>query len=112
MADNIDFEGFQGEDWILPDTIDRGVTNIAGWAVAFTIMRSSDNAVLVTLTTAGGGVVLTTPASGLLTVVVPAAQTAVLPAGEYRYDVARTNSGSKVVLTWGKVTVRKTSAFR
>lgn len=91
---------FKGEDAAFPDTITG--TDITGWAVAFTLhAKLDDAAALITKTTANGGIVLTTPASGLLTVTLLATDTANLPAGMYFYRVERTDTGADAVLSWG-----------
>lgn len=50
--------------------------------------------------TIGSGIVLTTPASGIFTVTVPAASTSVLAAGEYVQYMVVTDGSSNVDVIW------------
>ena len=95
-----------GEDRVFQDTIYQadGVTvqNISNWTISFTVFRyDSPSTVLITKTTAGGGVVLTNPTQGVLQITVAAADTASLYPNQYEFVVQRTDSGNVLNLTRG-----------
>lgn len=104
---------FTGEDKQLSLTVYQGATTtpqeITGWAISFMIKRDArdaDASAKVTKTV-GSGIVLTTPASGLMTITVTDTDTSLLKAGNYAYEVKRTDDGSKTVLTRGTLTLRQ-----
>lgn len=95
-----------GEDRIFQDTIYQadGVTvqNISGWSVSFSVFRyDNPTTVFFTKTTAGGGVVLTSPLTGVLQVTVTAADTASMYPNQYEFVVQRTDTGNVLNLTRG-----------
>lgn len=101
---------FTGEDKSLPCTIyqrdDATLQDITGWALSWMVKarRTDDDAdALVTKTTSNGGIVLTTPASGVCTVTVSDTDIASL-AGEVQYfhELKRTDAGNETVLIYGK----------
>jgi hypothetical protein len=112
ITTNDDF--FLGEDKVLPDTIYQsdGITlqNVTGWTISFMVKKHAtdlDADAKVTKTTANGGIVLTAPLSGLITITLASADTASLPAGLYAYEVKRTDVFPKTVLTTGTLTLRQ-----
>jgi hypothetical protein len=107
-----DDDFFQGEDKALLDTIYQSdgttVQNVTGWAISFMVKKhatDSDANAKITKTTAAGGIVLTAPLSGLITITLTKADTVNLPADSYAYEVKRTDVGSGTVLTQGKLTL-------
>jgi hypothetical protein len=109
-----DDDFFLGEDKSLVVTVYQsdGITlqNVTGWAISFMVKKSATDAdanAKVTKTTAGGGIVLTAPLSGLITITLTDTDTASLPADSYRYEVKRTDDGSETVLTFGRLTLRQ-----
>jgi hypothetical protein len=109
-----DDDFFQGEDKALLDTIYQSdgttVQNVTGWAISFMVKKhatDSDANAKITKTTAAGGIVLTAPLSGLITITLTKADTANLPADSYPYEVKRTDDGSETVLTEGRLTLRQ-----
>lgn len=96
-----------------PDDSDYDLTGATVW---FTLKRAGDTAAddsgaIAQLTWESGGasngIVVTNPAIGRITVVVPKENTALLnPAAKYRYDVQVVNvSGEPDTPIWGEVTV-------
>jgi hypothetical protein len=102
---------FTGEDKSLVFTIYQadGTTaqNITGWALSWMVKRNAtdaDGSALVTKTTAGGGVVLTTPASGVCTVTVEDTDIANIVGGNsYVHELKRTDAGAETVLSYGSL---------
>lgn len=74
--------------------------NITGWTITFKLAASVAGTALLTKTAA-----LTTPASGICTVSVAAADYGSVPAGTYYYTLSRTDSGQNQVLAWGTAVV-------
>ncbi len=103
------FEMFTGEDVSFPVTIYQsdGTTpqNISGWALRF-VLHPPSGPPVVTLTTAGGEIALTTPLSGLATVTLGAGKTALLPSGDYVCYVERADSGFDAILADGTATLK------
>jgi|SRR5215472_3530976 len=105
MTIQANFESYVGEDVSLPvtvysDSAETTPANITGWSVQFVVHQVGGSA-LITQTTSNGGITLTTPLSGLLTVSIPAALTTNMAAGTYCFRVERTDSGADAVLTTG-----------
>lgn len=105
---------FIGEDKTIVDTIYQAdgvaLQNVTGWAISFLVKKTAtdtDAAAKVTKTTGGFGIALTTPASGVITITIVDTDTAALPAGEYRYEIKRTDDGSETVLTFGTCYLRQ-----
>lgn len=100
---------FTGEDKSLVFTIYQsdGTTpqNITGWALSWmvkSVASDPDVDALITKTTAAGGIVLTTPVSGVCTVTVTDADIAALIAGQgYAHELKRTDSSAETVLSYG-----------
>lgn len=95
-----------GEDREFQDTIYQadGVTvqNISGWSVSFIVFRyDNPTTIFFTKTTAGGGVVLTSPLTGVLQVTVTAADTASMYPNQYKFVVQRTDTSNVLNLTRG-----------
>jgi hypothetical protein len=105
MTIQANFSSYIGEDASLPVTVysDAAETipaNITGWSVRFTAALPGGSPVIIQ-TTANGGITLTTPLSGLLTVSIPATLTVGLPPGAYNFWIERTDSGADAQLTVG-----------
>lgn len=84
------------------------VTNITGWALQFTLKRHPADAVaLVTKTTAGGGITVTDAVNGLFTINMLSADTTAAGVGDggYVYDVQRVDSGNRIVLAFGPISI-------
>lgn len=79
--------------------------NITGWTLTFTLYDRAGTTVH-TETSAGGGIALTAPASGILAVTVGATELAAASAGNYYYRLIRTNSGNATVVAYGDVVLR------
>lgn len=99
----VNFSLYQATDNLLPVTIfDQDCVtplNIAGMAFSFVLFRPGQPNIL-TKSTASGGIALTTPASGLLTVTLTASDLT-LPANNYNFRVERTDSGADTACTEG-----------
>ncbi len=91
----------RGDDQIIRFTVTTStgaVQDITGWSFKFTVKASLDDAIgsaLFQKTTGGGGIALTTPASGIVDVTITAADTAAM-AGRYFYDMQGTDTGGLV----------------
>ncbi len=96
---------YAGETYVLVVTL-AGSGSIAGQAYAFYI-KDEDNVTVVTETTAGGGIVLTTPGSRILTVTVSAAETnlTAVIGKKYTHYLWRTDSGAEGVALTGIFTL-------
>jgi hypothetical protein len=102
------FSFFCGDDVLLPITIYQadGVTpqNISGWGIQM-VIHLPGGPPIVTKATGGGGLVLTTPASGLVTGTILRADTVNLAAGVYLFFVERTDVNTDAVLCYGTLTL-------
>ncbi len=101
---------FQGTDRIIQDTIYQsdGVTpqNVSGWNIAFTVYGYSDpTAIFFTKTTGDGTILVPDPTSGVLQILIYAADTTPLAPGAYQFKVERTDTGSDDRPTTGLFTV-------
>lgn len=74
--------------------------DITGWLIDFKISATNSGARLFTKSV-GSGIVLTTPASGILDVTINAADTTALAAGTYFYAVRRTTASNETELAYG-----------
>lgn len=102
MAIHNDFSWYRGEDILLTFTM-TPTTDITGWSITCRVKAQVQDTTPL-LTIAGS---VTTPAAGIFTVPVSAAQdTTTLQAGTYPYSVIRTDSGSVAVLSEGTLTVK------
>lgn len=102
---------FYGEDIAVDDTIYdvNGCTeDISGWAIAFAVTETDDpsDGVLISKTTASGGVTLSNPTVGILTITLDSDDTSLLDPGRYFFTVARTDNGAYTVLTYGPYVVK------
>ena len=95
---------YAGETSSWPDSITNaagGVQDITGWSVTFAYHATGGPALATK--TVGNGIVLTTPAQGLLTVTLLAADVA--QPGCFEYSIARTDAGAEAVLSQGRLVV-------
>ena len=105
MATTASFSFYAGEDVAVAVTMNP-VVDITGWALKFT-MRAQLNIlpILVTKTTGGGGIVITSGPSGTFQVNILKDDTASALPGQYLFDIQRTDSGFAQVLTIGTITL-------
>ncbi|MEW6473014.1 MAG: hypothetical protein AB1679_12155 [Actinomycetota bacterium] len=83
-----------------------GTQDVTGWTLVWKLERAGSTADVLTKST-GAGLVLTTPASGVITVTLNSTDTAALAAGStYRHALRRTDAGEATVLSYGTVTLR------
>jgi hypothetical protein len=101
MAVRQDVQLYRGEDVTLTVTM-RPLTNISGWSVTFTCKRRPADAALITK-----AATVTDPANGVFTIALASADTTSpgVPAGEYLYDIFRTDAGAMTCLALGKLSV-------
>ena len=104
-----------GEDKTLRFTIYQSdgttVQNITGMAVEFVIREHDESPVaLLTKTTGGGTIVLTTPTSGILDVTLLDTDTETWKPKVYRYALRRTDAGSETVWAYGDIPFAPASA--
>ena len=89
---------YQGEDSRLNITMDP-VIDITGFNFVFTIRTGKgEGTLLLQLTTTGGGVSLSDPTNGVLSVNLTSAQMDALEIGQYFYDVWRTDIGNTYII--------------
>jgi hypothetical protein len=111
MATQRTLSTFTGEDKAIPFTVYQVGTltaqNITSWTLSFSVkaLATDDTAEFTKTTTAG--IALTTPASGLCTVTIDAADTADLDEGVYAYELKRTDAGFERVLFYGRFRVTR-----
>lgn len=80
------------------------VQDITGMAVEFVIREHDESPIaLLTKTTGGGTISLTTPTSGILDVALFDTDTELWKPKVYRYAVRRTDAGSETVWTRGDI---------
>ena len=101
MAQPNNFEFFKGEHPIITFTM-TPTTDITGWTITFTLKDSLDNPQTALLTVSA---TLTTPASGIFTVELTAAQMT-RACKQYGYDVWRTDSGAEACLSVGQFLIK------
>lgn len=92
---------YRGEDVNFVFTM-TPLTDITGWTNSWRLKASFNDATVLLSINA----TLTTPASGIFTVALTAAQTTAIPAGNYVFDVWRTDSGSSAALAIGNLVVK------
>jgi hypothetical protein len=95
---------FVGEDQSLQFTISDvsgAVQNITGWTLQFKMAATEGGTSVLTISGA-----LTSPTTGLCTVVSPAAGTTGLTPGTYFYTLSRTDSGNNAVVAAGPAVLR------
>lgn len=92
---------WQGENVTLPYTLLDGgdPIDLTGWTISWRVWRKGNDNILTK------SVTLVTPASGEVSVTLSATDTA-LAAGEYPFEMRRTDSGSVKPLIVGTLTVR------
>lgn len=91
---------YRGSDVTLNFTM-TPLTDITGWTMSFRLkVNQGDPTALLTINAS-----ITTAAAGTFAVAITAAQTTTLPAGQYMWDVWRTDSGSANPLALGPMTV-------
>lgn len=103
-----DHEFFIGEDKSLTITVTG--TNITGWSLSWMLKQKptdTDANAKVTKTTGAGGIVLTTPLSGICTVSVADTDTDGLRANTYWHELKRTDAGLETILTYGACELRQ-----
>lgn len=108
-----DIEMLRGDDQTVRFVItknDGSVQDVTGWTFKFTVKYSLDDNIAAAKfqkTTGGGGIVLTTPASGIVDVTIAAVDTNAL-AGPYVYDMQGTDTiGQIKTVRLALFTVRK-----
>ena len=96
---------YAGEDYVLVVTL-AGSGSIAGQAYAFYV-KDENNVTVISETTAGGGVVITSAAGRILTITVSAAETAITTeiAKKYTHSLWRTDTGAVGVALTGCFTL-------
>jgi hypothetical protein len=110
-----DDDFFIGEDKTFPITVYTTTAHtlaqdVSGWALSWILKRKETDAdvdALLTKTTAGGGIALTTPGSGLVTVTVLDTDTDSFQPGAYHHELKRTDAGFETVLTFGRVSLKR-----
>jgi hypothetical protein len=110
---NNDVEITRGDDQTITFTVtkaDGSVQDVTGWAFAFTVKEDIDDDIAdakFQKTSGGGGIVLTTPASGIIDVTVAHGDTNAL-AGKYTYDLQGIDgSGNIRTVASARFVVRK-----
>lgn len=78
------------------------LTDITGWTIVFTLKKLSTDPASI-LSVAASGMV---NAAGTFNILLSKANS-LLPAGDYAYDVQRTDVGSEAVLSIGKFTINQ-----
>jgi hypothetical protein len=113
MASGIrtDIIRFLGEDQTWTDVIYQadGATpqNITGWNdIVFVLHVNQNDGMPLFTKTVGGGIVLTDPTHGGLTIAINAADTAGLNPGVYWYYIAPTLAGRNAVCSWGQLILK------
>lgn len=104
---------FIGEDKSLQITVyqsdGRTPQDITGWALSWMLKTSLDvvdGSASLTKTTSAG-ITLTTPTSGICTVVIADTDTDSLSPGTYVHELKRTDAGSEVVLCQGTFVLQR-----
>jgi hypothetical protein len=100
-------------DLEIADGTDRDVefvaqteTDITGWSIAFAVKDEDTGDRVLTASTGAGTIDLTDPEAGTFTVLLTSAGTDALdPRDSYRYDVWRTDAGSRTLLARGRLRV-------
>ena len=84
---------------------DESVRDVTGATVTYTVRANSKSGTQVIQKTVGSGIVLTTPTSGILTVTLNPADTALDVGRKYFYDCQMTLSGVVQTIQAGQITV-------
>ena len=104
MATKADIAFYKGEDVTLTVSMSP-VTNITGWTITFSLKKQYGDASALVSKTIGSGITVTDAVNGDFKVAVDSADSASLDNRAYVYDILRTNSGNKTVLTIGNLTL-------
>ena len=111
---SVDGDFFTGEDKSLIFTVyqadETTAQDISGWSLSWLLKRHRHDAdvdALITKTTTGGGIALTTPLTGICTVTVADTDTDSIPAGTYRHELKRTGAGVETILAYGSCVLRQ-----
>ena len=115
MAWHIDEDDdfFTGEDKQFVFTVyqqnKRTVKDITGKAFSWMLKRSlaDDDVDALLVKTTASGITLTTPASGLMTITISAANTVAIEPGRYYHEVKCTDVGDKTVESQGRCVLRR-----
>ncbi len=86
------------------------VQNITGWALEYVLTLKGEFDALLTKATGGSGIVITDASNGVCQVTIDAVDTLPLEGGNvplYDYELTRTDSGSKGLLTFGTAILRQ-----
>ena len=103
-ASKADAAFHQGEDLTLTATM-APAANITGWTLTFSIKKQYGDAAALLTKTVGAGITIIDAANGVFQIALASADTAALETRQYVFDIQRTNSGSRTVLTIGNITV-------
>lgn len=105
---------FTNEDRRFVFTIDIGdgttPEDLSGWAMSWVVKRrvaDGDASAIITKSTGAGGIVLTSPASGVCTVTVQDTDTASLAPGLYHHELKRTDDGFESPLSFGTAVLQR-----
>lgn len=96
---------FQGtyytREFLLKNSVDSSAIDVSAWTLHCEVRASLDGDVLLDLTTANGGFVITNGPAGAISMAMTAAQTALLPVGRMLFDVLRTDANPGPVWQFG-----------
>jgi hypothetical protein len=98
----------QGATWtvnIVYTDYNGDPVNLTGYTARMQLREKFTSDAVLTLTTSNGGLTLT-PLTGGIAVIATAAQTEVIPAGFYLYDLELTSGSEITRLIQGQITVR------
>lgn len=101
---------FTKADWsrgvTLRSKATRAPISLAGWALEMVVKATrADDAALATLSTANGGLVIDSVASGRFEILMTAEQTTAIGAGDRVFAIYRTDNGQRQRLMSGRLTV-------
>ena len=114
---NPKFETYQGADIPIPFTIYDAdgytPTNITGWTLEANFMpHSTGNTDESLEKTTGDGIEFTVAASGTGVITIPAEESAEMAAGDWSFDLWRTDTGTKYPVALGSFTLSETPRSR
>ncbi|OAI46891.1 hypothetical protein AYO44_10570 [Planctomycetaceae bacterium SCGC AG-212-F19] len=104
MASVANISFYKGEDVVLTITM-APATAITGWSLQFTLRKQFGDATPLVTKTTGAGITITDAANGVFKVTLASADTANLDLRAYVYDIQRTDTGNRTVLTTGNLTL-------
>jgi hypothetical protein len=104
MASTANLSFYKGEDVVLTVTM-APPTSISGWTLQFTLRKQHGDATALITKTSGAGITVTDSTNGIFKVTLASADTSALDLRAYVYDIQRTDSGSRTVLTIGNLTL-------